>query len=236
MTKRYRILGHVIDLLALIIVANWFLRFIGVGGIGRTLSNVLDLVLIAILAIEYIYRLKTSTQRKVFLRESWPELISLVPFVPIFRLFRLFKIINKSRVKGFGRFVHKLLRNNGLYYVIGVVVLLAVLGGGLLYKVEPQGVESYKDGIWLAFVTMTTVGYGDIVPTTQEGRLISMLLMIVGIGFLSVLTGSIASFFTKHRTVEKNKKTTKATLDLSDLSTDEVEKVRAFVGYLKSTR
>jgi voltage-gated potassium channel len=52
-------------------------------------------------------------------------------------------------------------------------------------------------------VTVTTVGYGDLTPTTVEGRLIAMVVMFVGIGFLSVLTATIASFFVKtERTAE----------------------------------
>jgi voltage-gated potassium channel len=51
------------------------------------------------------------------------------------------------------------------------------------------------DGVWWAVVTVTTVGHGDSYPTTVAGRLLAMALMIVGIGFISVLTATIASSF-----------------------------------------
>jgi voltage-gated potassium channel len=54
---------------------------------------------------------------------------------------------------------------------------------------------SVWDGVWWATVTVTTVGYGDLTPTTVQGRLIGMVLMFVGIGFLSLLTASVASRF-----------------------------------------
>lgn len=53
----------------------------------------------------------------------------------------------------------------------------------------------FKDSLWWSFVTTTTVGYGDISPRTGLGRIIATILMLVGIGFLSMLTGTIATFF-----------------------------------------
>ena len=53
------------------------------------------------------------------------------------------------------------------------------------------------DGVWWSVVTVTTVGYGDIVPHTVAGRLIGILVMLLGIGFLSILTATVASYFVK---------------------------------------
>jgi voltage-gated potassium channel len=63
---------------------------------------------------------------------------------------------------------------------------------------------SLWDGIWWAVTTTTTVGYGDIYPTTVQGRIIGMILMFVGIGFLSLLTASIASRFVKEERGEEH--------------------------------
>src|SRR5262249_46229598 len=52
-------------------------------------------------------------------------------------------------------------------------------------------------GVWWAVVTVTTVGYGDIYPTTVGGRIVAIMLMLAGIGFLAVLTATIASRFVK---------------------------------------
>jgi voltage-gated potassium channel len=51
--------------------------------------------------------------------------------------------------------------------------------------------------MWWAVVTVTTVGYGDVYPTSVEGRIIAMVVMLFGIGFLSVLTATVASRFVK---------------------------------------
>ena len=54
------------------------------------------------------------------------------------------------------------------------------------------------DALWWSFVTTTTVGYEDIAPTSTGGRFVAVFLMLVGIGFLSTLTGTISSFFIKN--------------------------------------
>ncbi len=53
---------------------------------------------------------------------------------------------------------------------------------------------TFPDALWWSYVTATTVGYGDLSPVSTGGRIIASLLMLTGIGFLSLLTGTIASF------------------------------------------
>jgi voltage-gated potassium channel len=67
----------------------------------------------------------------------------------------------------------------------------------VLRTVDAGEYGSLWDGVWWAVVTVTTVGYGDLYPKTVQGRLIGIVLMFVGIGFLSLLTASIASRFVK---------------------------------------
>ncbi len=82
-----------------------------------------------------------------------------------------------------------------------------ILAGGILIHFA-EGM-SYGDGIWWAFVTATTVGYGDISPTTFYGRLIAMALMLVGIGLIGTVTSTLTSYFlntqrknTENQTIE----------------------------------
>jgi voltage-gated potassium channel len=94
--------------------------------------------------------------------------------------------------------VHTLLRQ-----LSGVTLLL--LACGLVYWwIEPRA-ATLADGLWLAFVTASTVGYGDIVPSTLASRLFSILVVLLGFGVLSLVTAAIAAALvgTQERSIER---------------------------------
>jgi voltage-gated potassium channel len=63
--------------------------------------------------------------------------------------------------------------------------------------VDGSNIKNFGDGLWWAITTVTTVGYGDRYPTTTEGRLIAIALMIMGISLMGVITASVAAWFVK---------------------------------------
>ncbi len=112
-------------------------------------------------------------------------------FVALARLARLARIAKVSD-GGFRRLLQQLGRV-GLY-----TVLLVAACAYVAYEVEhPVNDEfaNFGDSVFWAIVTITTVGYGDIVPITTVGRLMSVILMFSGVALLGVLAGTLASFF-----------------------------------------
>ena len=87
-------------------------------------------------------------------------------------------------------------RPRGAAVVIATVSTLMTVAAGILMTVaDRDNFPSIGSGLWWAVQTFTTVGYGDHVPATVAGRLVAALVMLVGIGFLTVITAAITSTF-----------------------------------------
>lgn len=89
-----------------------------------------------------------------------------------------------------GKLVHFILREN-IHNILMVVVVIVLLSAAALAYFEPE--VQFANGIWWSIVTLTTVGYGDISPTTVGGRVVAGLIMFFGIGLLGTLSGSLAT-------------------------------------------
>jgi voltage-gated potassium channel len=80
----------------------------------------------------------------------------------------------------------------GLGYLAGLALLLLCLSGLGFWWLEPN-VTSFGDGLWLAFTTAATVGFGDIVPSTAASRIFAVFVVLLGYGVLSLVTAGIAA-------------------------------------------
>lgn len=87
------------------------------------------------------------------------------------------------------------------FFKAAIAMFVVVLSGSFLFKYFEKDVL-FSDALWWAIVTMTTVGYGDIIPATPGGKIAGMGVMIVGIGFLGIFTATIASLFIENKLME----------------------------------
>lgn len=84
----------------------------------------------------------------------------------------------------------------GAWRAVAVITATVTLAGGILVRItDPGNFGSIWEGLWWSIQTVTTVGYGDVVPSTVAGRIVAALVMIGGIGFITVTTAAIASAF-----------------------------------------
>ena len=81
-----------------------------------------------------------------------------------------------------------------LGYPLALSLTILLLGGVGFWVLEPK-VETLSDGLWLAFTTAATVGYGDIVPSTHSSRAFAVLVVMLGLAVLSLVTASVAAVF-----------------------------------------
>lgn len=108
------------------------------------------------------------------------------------RIGRILRLVVAGTSTGLVQRLVARLGKAGLYSVVLILVCSEVV-----YRVEPasSGFETRGDACWWGIVTFTTVGYGDLYPTTLEGRIVATMLMIGGIALIGLLSGSLAQLF-----------------------------------------
>ena len=95
------------------------------------------------------------------------------------------------------RKVWQFVQRENFHRLLGVLLLLVILSSFLVHRFEPD--ISLKDAVWWSIVTLTTVGYGDISPTTLGGQIIAVIIMFFGIGVLGMFSGILASILVEHK-------------------------------------
>jgi voltage-gated potassium channel len=84
----------------------------------------------------------------------------------------------------------------GAWRVIAVVTIAVTVAGGLLVRLtDPDSIPDIATGVWWSLQTVTTVGYGDVVPTSVAGRVTATLVMLIGLSFLAVTTAAVTNAF-----------------------------------------
>ncbi|MFL2694268.1 MAG: potassium channel family protein [Candidatus Actinomarina sp.] len=99
-----------------------------------------------------------------------------------------------NRVKYYLSLLLRVFNNKRLRTVLSFILFFIGIFGYIFFITEPD-VKSYSDGLWWALVTITTVGYGDITPLTNLGRLVASALMFLGLGLIASLTAVISVKF-----------------------------------------
>ena len=117
----------------------------------------------------------------------------------LIRVFRIFRLTNYLRSGHRMQIALRSSRPKIIVFILYISLVVVVLGT-LMYIVEGQknGFESIADSIYWSVVTLTTVGYGDVVPVTALGKTISVLIMLLGYAIIAVPTGIVSAEFAKN--------------------------------------
>jgi voltage-gated potassium channel len=131
---------------------------------------------------------------------GWPALFAttrLLRLLMLGRVLRALRLVRLAAIVGRGGLAaREVLGKRGLGFLLAATLLLWIGASGLFALAEGKG--SILDGMWWAIVTISTVGYGDVVPETPVGRGTAAVLMLVGIGFVATLTATVAASFVEH--------------------------------------
>lgn len=191
--------------IALWIIIDWYL--VGKGIITRDQREISDWVIWGFFLIETAVLSALCTHPWQHLRRNWANIVIILLAFPLLyedpqeygalRTLRLFFMV------GFFshnlRIVKAVLAQNHLGKTLLISVAF-ITGGGILIAGLDPGINSPMDGIWWAWVTVTTVGYGDIVPQSNEGRAFASLLILLGICLVSLITANVSAYLLSRST------------------------------------
>jgi voltage-gated potassium channel len=147
----------------------------------------------AAFGLELATMLPVSRDRRAWLRTRPVTPVVVVLTLPAFAGLDVFRMVRLLRGPIARRVADGVTSARGLRNVALLTLMLVGFGGLAFAKIEP-GVDA-GDGLYWAVTTVTTTGYGDIVPTTETGKTLAMALMLLGAAFVAVLTGAIAQRF-----------------------------------------
>lgn len=194
-----------------------------------------DRAIWVVFVLDYVIRLLRSENKWTYFKKHPFELIAIIPFDSIFRAARIVRLFRVLRLIGIGsRYmtpVYKLLKTNGLDKVLIVAMILLFIIPIPIVILEPS-IETFSDALWWAVVTTTTVGYGDISPETPVGRILAVILMLIGIGIIGTLTSAITNFFNKEESKNPEKQLLEIlkTIEEADsLSSEDVEMINLYL-------
>ncbi len=171
-----------------------------------TVLLVMNVLLTAILFVDFVYRLATAPSRSgyFFRLYGWADLLSSLPFpqAKVFRIFRLVRVAQLMRARG-GRLIGRgLLRNRAGSALLSLLLMgILVLEFGSLWMLALEqsapgaNITTASDSIWYVVVTISTVGYGDQYPVTNEGRMLGSGIIVIGVGIFGTFTGYLANLF-----------------------------------------
>lgn len=165
-----------------------------------------DTAVCGLFFVDFLLNLYKAPRRWAYLATwGWLDLLSSIPTVGVlrwgraarvFRILRVLRAVKSVRILGTALVAHR--AQSAFLAAVLLTVLLLVFSSLAMLQLEADGpgnIRTAQDAMWWAVSTMTTVGYGDTYPTTPEGRLVAVFLMIAGIGVFGTFSGLVASWF-----------------------------------------
>ena len=179
----------------------WYLSAIG-SSLSPQFEQMSNLIIWLFFVFETVLLTSLCQHKRVYLRSNWLNLLIIVAGIPILwgfsgyagilRALRLLLIV--SLFFNLSNTIFKVFTRHQVGRVFGVGMVFVLMSGILIAGVDPA-VETPWDGIWWAWVTVTTVGYGDIVPKSGMGRVLGAMLILVGVCLFSLFTAAVSAFF-----------------------------------------
>jgi voltage-gated potassium channel len=215
--------------------------------------HLIDVLAFSIFTLEYIARVYTAPENpdyKHLRMRRWAhirsgsaiiDLLAILPFVlealvsqhidlRFLRVFRLIRLLKLTRYTSALETLYKVIQREwqvifaSVFVMMLLVVLTASLGFLLEHDAQPDKFENIPQSIYWAIITLASVGYGDISPITPLGRLLTVVVAIIGIGIFAIPAGLLASAFTDQLRIDREAFKQRLMLAFEDGTLDRSEK------------
>ena len=188
---------------ALASVPAYLLATADIAPVWHRVSSVLDFVILGAFAAELVWMMAVSSFPWRYFFENWLNVVIIAgaaaaafgaatEWIAIVRAMRA-AVALLVVVRAATEF-RILFTRKGAPMLLGVSFLTMLALGALFYWLDPA-IKTFWDGLWLAFITGATVGYGDVVPTTGGTRLIAVLTVLIGVALMTLFTANVVTFF-----------------------------------------
>tara|TARA_B100000524_G_scaffold22786_1_gene11635 strand:+ start:118 stop:855 length:738 start_codon:yes stop_codon:yes gene_type:complete len=183
-----------------------------------------ELICIVIFSLEYLIRLYIAKSKLKFIFSFYGiiDILAILPFyltlgfdlrsarvLRFLRLFRLIKLIRYNKAIRRFQNAFMMIKQELIMFSTVSLILFYLSAVGIYYfenSVQPESFSSIFSSLWWSVVTLTTVGYGDIVPITVGGRIFTFIILMIGLGIIAIPSGMISSALTEARAIEKEEK------------------------------
>lgn len=224
-TSAGRVFDLTIQFLIIVSLISFSVETIpGLSGIQLSVLSYIETFCVLVFTVEYISRIVVASNRIGFITSFFGviDLLAILPFylttgldlrvVRAFRLLRLFRVLKLARYsKAIHRFhmALRLAKEELVLFLASSAIVLYLAAVGIYYfenEAQPETFSSVFHSLWWAVVTLTTVGYGDMYPVTTGGKIFTFVVLLVGLGLVSVPAGLVASSLSRARELESKDK------------------------------
>lgn len=207
--KIEKVFHDVFIVIALCLLVQWLLQdFLK---ITDPAAKIIDWGVWFFLFLETMTLVSLAHNKWQYLTSNWINIVILIIFFPLFwfhttsliflRFVRLF-ILFRFFVPSF-KVMKEALMFNGIGLTLLFALMLAILSGILMSQIDPA-ITNIGDGIWWAWETITTVGYGDEAPSSTHGRVLAVIVMILGAVLFSIITANLSAYFVSKSRLTKD--------------------------------
>lgn len=176
---------------------------------------IFDTILCIILICTFAFKIANSDNRALYFRKNYLDLLASIPleflmlvftsldihFLNILILLRILRLI--LLFKESFKYARKFFHATSMDKVFALFIVVVIVSTFSLYYFDPSMPGLYES-MWFVFQTITTVGYGDVIPESNVGQFIGMVLLVVGVFLFSIVTASFAYMFNEKVFKEEN--------------------------------